>query len=237
MGNVARTEQPSSLRIIKRYSNRKLYDTRASSYVTLLNISEMVRSGEHVQVIDNATKEDKTDVTLALIISEELKANPREIPVAALRALVRSRGGRLLHQLRDGALGKLLGAEEGSEATGSGEAVHPGGGGGEREGDRADGGAEQQTLRPGEAQIDEESMDAGGEARSGRGFRATLEQWHQILDDRIRAVLPHWSGFQEMEQRLDALTRRVEELERRTGSAAGSTDPGQEPERSADRLE
>jgi hypothetical protein len=56
-------------RTIKRYSNRKLYDTRQSRYVTLLQIAEMVRAGEDVQIIDNATKEDKTDVTLALIIS------------------------------------------------------------------------------------------------------------------------------------------------------------------------
>ena len=59
---------PASTRIIKRYSNRKLYDTRGSSYVTLLQIAEMIRDGEDVQIIDNATKEDKTDVTLALII-------------------------------------------------------------------------------------------------------------------------------------------------------------------------
>ena len=58
---------PSQRRIIKRYSNRKLYDTKGSSYVTLLQIAEIIRAGEDVQIIDNATKEDKTDVTLALI--------------------------------------------------------------------------------------------------------------------------------------------------------------------------
>src|SRR5205823_750717 len=63
-------------RVIKRYSNRKLYDTKDSRYVTLLQIAEMIRANEDVQIIDNATKEDKTDVTLALIISEELKARP-----------------------------------------------------------------------------------------------------------------------------------------------------------------
>src|SRR6185436_20624066 len=58
-------------RIIKRYSNRKLYDTRDSRYVTLLQIAGMVRAGEDVQIIDNATKEDKIEVTLAFIIFEE----------------------------------------------------------------------------------------------------------------------------------------------------------------------
>jgi len=98
----------STRRVIKRYSNRKLYDTRNSSYVTLLNIAEMVRAGEDVQIIDNATKEDKTDVTLALIISEELKAKPRAIPLATLKALIRHRGGKLISQLRDGPIGKLM---------------------------------------------------------------------------------------------------------------------------------
>ena len=98
----------STRRVIKRYSNRKLYDTRNSSYVTLLNIADMVRAGEDVQIIDNATKEDKTDVTLALIISEELKAKPRAIPLATLKALIRHRGGKLISQLRQGPIGKLM---------------------------------------------------------------------------------------------------------------------------------
>jgi polyhydroxyalkanoate synthesis repressor PhaR len=95
-------------RIIKRYSNRKLYDTRESRYVTLLDVAELVRAGEDVQVIDNGTKEDKTDVTLALIISEELRARPRGIPLNTLKALIRSRGGRLLNQSRDGSSGAML---------------------------------------------------------------------------------------------------------------------------------
>ena len=81
-------------RVIKRYSNRKLYDTRDSRYVTLLEVADLIRSGQDVRVIDNGTKEDKTDVTLALILSEELKARPRGIPRATLKALVRSRGSQ-----------------------------------------------------------------------------------------------------------------------------------------------
>ncbi len=111
--------QAPARRIIKRYSNRKLYDTKHSTYVTLLNIAEMVRAGEDVQIIDNATKEDKTDVTLALIISEELKARPRAIPLATLKALIRNRSGKIISQLRDGPIGKLMPKEEeeGEELT------------------------------------------------------------------------------------------------------------------------
>ena len=88
-------------RVIKRYSNRKLYDTKDSRYVTLQQIGEMVRAGEEVQIIDNATKEDKTEVTLALIISEALKSQPRSVPLGTLRDLIQERGERLLSQLRE----------------------------------------------------------------------------------------------------------------------------------------
>lgn len=177
-------------RVIKRYSNRKLYDTKASEYVTLQHLSDLVRAGESIQVIDNATKEDKTDVTLALIISEELKANPREVPVAALRALLRSRGERLLALLREGPFGWLL-SEEGE---GGGKAPQVGDPSG-REG----------------------GTGMGQEDRASGRFRATLEQYQQILDERIRALLPQWAGHREHERRLDDSTRRVAELKRRLG--------------------
>jgi polyhydroxyalkanoate synthesis repressor PhaR len=95
-------------RVIKRYSNRKLYDTKDSKYVTLLEIADQIRAGEDIQVIDNASKEDKTEVTLALIISEELKAQPRGIPQSTLKTLIRERGGKWLNQLREGPIGKLM---------------------------------------------------------------------------------------------------------------------------------
>lgn len=111
------TDAPAR-RIIKRYSNRKLYDTKDSRYVTLLQIAEMVRANEDVQIIDNATKEDKTDVTLALIISEELKARPRGIPLATLKALIRQRSEKLLTHLREGPIRRFI-PKEGDELAGS----------------------------------------------------------------------------------------------------------------------
>jgi polyhydroxyalkanoate synthesis repressor PhaR len=108
-------------RVIKRYSNRKLYDTKDSRYVTLLQIAEMIRANEDVQIIDNATKEDKTDVTLALIISEELKAKPRGIPLATLKALIRQRGERILTQLRDGPMSRFIPEAERGETRAEAE--------------------------------------------------------------------------------------------------------------------
>lgn len=75
---LAGEDPPRVWRVIKRYSNRKLYDTQSSRYVTLLQIADMVRSGEEIRIIDNQTHEDKTEVTFALIISEQLKARAAE---------------------------------------------------------------------------------------------------------------------------------------------------------------
>jgi len=56
--------------VIKRYSNRKLYDTQESRYVTLEELEEMIRAGKELQVLDAATGEDLTSVTLAQILLE-----------------------------------------------------------------------------------------------------------------------------------------------------------------------
>jgi polyhydroxyalkanoate synthesis repressor PhaR len=95
-------------RIIKRYSNRKLYDTKDSRYVTLLQIAEMVRSGEEVQIIDNNTKDDLTEVTLAQIIYEEQKTHSRNVPLQTLKELIHARTEKVLADLREGPIGRLI---------------------------------------------------------------------------------------------------------------------------------
>jgi polyhydroxyalkanoate synthesis repressor PhaR len=99
---------PLSKRVIKRYSNRKLYDTKDSKYVTLLQIAEMVRGGEEVQIIDNNSKEDLTEVTLAQIIYEEKKANSRAVPLQTLKDLIHTRTEKVLSDLREGPIGRLI---------------------------------------------------------------------------------------------------------------------------------
>jgi polyhydroxyalkanoate synthesis repressor PhaR len=199
---------PASRRIIKRYSNRKLYDTQASAYVTLLQIAEMIREGEDVQIIDNATKVDKTDVTLALIISEELKSKPRAIPLPTLKALVRHRGERILTQLREGPIGRLIPntPEEGAVSA-SPDAV-----------------AAPEAPPP---PTDEEDMSQNKDAKGG--LRATLEHWQATVDERIRAALPNFSTFRELEQQVSRLSERIEALERRLGQAPPSEPPAKPP--------
>ncbi len=84
-------------RVVKRYANRKLYDTQRSRYVTLQQIAEMIRAGEDVKIVDNNSKEDLTAITLAQIIFEEEKKSSF-LPLSALRNIIQS-GGNSIQQL------------------------------------------------------------------------------------------------------------------------------------------
>jgi polyhydroxyalkanoate synthesis repressor PhaR len=86
------------LKVIKRYQNRKLYDTSDSCYVTLEDIGEMIKLGDEVQIIDNTTKEDLTAVTLAQIIFEEQKKKTNVQPLDTFREIIQG-GGEALKDL------------------------------------------------------------------------------------------------------------------------------------------
>lgn len=85
--------------VIKRYPNRKLYDTEAKKYITLDGIAELIRQGEEVQVIDHATGDDLTALTLTQIIFEQEKKRGGFLPRSVLTGLVEA-GGEQLSALR-----------------------------------------------------------------------------------------------------------------------------------------
>lgn len=82
-------------RLIKRYENRKLYDTEASTYVSLSDIAELVRSGETVKVVDQTTGQDLTAQTLTQIILAEGKEGHSPISAEVLHKLLRRSGAAL----------------------------------------------------------------------------------------------------------------------------------------------
>lgn len=90
--------------IIKRYPNRKLYDTEAKRYVTLDSITQMIHEGQEVQVVDHETGEDLTNLTLSQIIFEQEKKGSGLLPRALLTNLVRA-GGDTFEQVRRALLG------------------------------------------------------------------------------------------------------------------------------------
>jgi polyhydroxyalkanoate synthesis repressor PhaR len=78
---------PSGARVIKKYGNRRLYDTRSSAYVTLRRVVELF-GAEEVRVLDAVSGVDLTEKTLAQAILSE-----PDVPQSLLRALVRYRRG------------------------------------------------------------------------------------------------------------------------------------------------
>jgi polyhydroxyalkanoate synthesis repressor PhaR len=85
--------------IIKRYPNRKLYDTDSKRYVTLDYITQLIHEGREVQVVDYETGEDLTNLTLSQIIFEQEKKGSGLLPRALLTNLVRA-GGDTFDQVR-----------------------------------------------------------------------------------------------------------------------------------------
>ena len=87
--------------LIKRYPNRKLYDTEAKRYVTLEQITQMIQDGQEVQVLDYENGEDLTNLTLTqIILEQEKKSSTNFVPRTLLTSLIRTGGDTLDHMRR-----------------------------------------------------------------------------------------------------------------------------------------
>jgi polyhydroxyalkanoate synthesis repressor PhaR len=194
---TAATGEPggSPRRVIKRYSNRKLYDTKDSRYVTLLQIAEMVRSGEEVQIIDNNTKDDLTELTLAQIVYEEQKTQSRAVPLQTLKELIQQRTEKVLSDLREGPIGRFI----------------PG-----RGSERPAGKPEKSEPLP--------SKDPTPSRPLVQQARESLSELQQRIDERIRAILPSILPWQQLENEVRRLNARVEELEKKLKTKSGGKD-------------
>ncbi len=87
--------------LIKRYANRKLYNTQTSRYITLKGIGELVEAGTEVRVVDNETGEDITSVTLSQVLVDT-ERNNRGVPGTLLSELIQRGGDVLYTALRKG---------------------------------------------------------------------------------------------------------------------------------------
>jgi len=85
--------------LIKKYANRKLYDTRTSQYVTLDGIADLVRAGHDIRVVDRDTGNDITQVVLSQIVLTEEKRGPQRLVDAGADA-IHERGQALLDYVR-----------------------------------------------------------------------------------------------------------------------------------------
>lgn len=174
-------------RIVKRYANRKLYDTQRSRYVTLDQIAEMIRGGEDVKIVDNNSKEDLTAITLTQIIFEEEKKQSF-LPLSALRNIIQS-GASNMSQI----------------ATQAGERVR---GIFKREKDEEGGVG-------GEDAAGDETSGPHPVREFLERSQQTFEDWQKKVDERIRTAVESLSPLSGIEKEMRALVQRVAELEKR----------------------
>ncbi len=104
------------VRIIKRYQNRKLYDTFQSCYVTLEEIAQIVREGNEIQVIDNKTKNDITYMTQIQLLFDQERKSTRPGDTELLKRVIRGEEGTLTGYIR-GLEAKLNSTQPAVEVT------------------------------------------------------------------------------------------------------------------------
>lgn len=90
---------PAQRHLIKKYANRKLYDTQTSRYITLEGIAELVRDGHEIHVVDRDTGQDLTKVILSQLVLSVEKRGPARLVDAGADA-IHDRGQALLDYVR-----------------------------------------------------------------------------------------------------------------------------------------
>jgi polyhydroxyalkanoate synthesis repressor PhaR len=197
-------------RIIKRYANRKLYDTQHSRYVTLDQISEMIRAGDDMKIVDNKSKEDLTSVTLAQIIFEEEKKQRSFLPLTAMRNIIQN-GGEWFAEAQRRVSRVLPFKREDDSVDEAGEVP----------------GDEGLPVDETAAATPEDDLTYAG-SRKGEGlamvreFREwvneqqhVLDDWQKRVDGRIRNVVEGISPFGSLHKDVKSLADRIAELEAR----------------------
>jgi polyhydroxyalkanoate synthesis repressor PhaR len=180
-------------RLIKRYGNRKLYDTQESRYVTLEAIASFVKQGEEVQVVDNDSGEDLTAVTFAQIILEEERRKNGLLPLPILRSIIQQ-GEATLQEI-------ATRVDRGMEAIGSiGEKA------GKRVQELVGRGAPQ-----GKALL--EDLLASPQRQ--------LEALQKRIDERVKKSVERFTSLPAVQKELSRIEKSIARLEERLGKLRG----------------
>ena len=174
-------------RVVKRYANRKLYDTQRSRYVTLDQIAEMIRTGEDVKIVDNNSKEDLTAITLAQIIFEEEKKSSF-MPLSALRNIIQT-GGQSIQQFASQTGERMRAVFTRDKAEGDGENA-----------------ALPAAEEPPSTNVIKEFLERS---------QQTFDEWQKRVDERVRASFEALNPMATLEKEVRALSQRLDSLEKK----------------------
>jgi polyhydroxyalkanoate synthesis repressor PhaR len=182
-------EKPSPKpRVIKRYTNRKLYDTEESRYVTLEEISAMVKAGEEVQILDNRTGNDLTEVTLAQILYEEQKKQTTRMPLGMLKEIIRTSGTTISDFLQRRVAQPVQTFKEEAER-------------------RVD-----ELVRKSESTVEEKTQKVRDFFATAQ---KTLDDIQKKMDERFHSMMESVGAKARLTEQLKALRKRIEEIESR----------------------
>lgn len=194
-------------RLIKRYANRKLYDTQSSRYVTLEGIADLVRSGDDIRIIDNDSGEDLTAVTFAQILFEEQK---RENPLLGLPVLrwIIQQGGAAIQEIASG-------VDRGREALENVREM-----------------AERGVKSLSQAAEQGNHTKAGGQAKKRNILeeifeipQRQLEQLQQRIDTQVRGSIERVASHPAVKNELQRIEKSIRQLERQLSSLRGTPPP------------
>jgi polyhydroxyalkanoate synthesis repressor PhaR len=186
--------------VIKRYPNRKLYNTESKQYITLDEISNLIREGEEVRVIDHTSGEDLTAVTLTQIIFELEKKQSGFLPRSILSGLIQAGGERI------GAIQRTLASTLGLSRLVDDEIRH-----------RLNVLAKRHELDEAEIQILQEKLTDPRfrpieESRLRRLMDFTpFQDLDQIIAD---LKIPTRNDLQKLTRQLDELTAKIEQIDK-----------------------
>jgi polyhydroxyalkanoate synthesis repressor PhaR len=208
--------------LIKRYANRKLYNTQLSRYITLKGIAELLERGEEVRVIDNESGEDITKVALSQILVDESRSNHE--PSTSLLTQIMERGGDVLYDVLkkgvDDATGNIdeiqdrfrniIQGENGKRSRGS-----------ESSSEQPEGTETEANSRDGSDQRDNHRDKNKSGGRRGLGdwiayaspdfdsaIQAAVERVFKVLD------LPRRKDVDALNQNLERVANAIEDLQR-----------------------
>jgi polyhydroxyalkanoate synthesis repressor PhaR len=171
---------------IKRYTNRKLYDTVESRYVTLDEIAYMIRSGAEVRIVDNRTKEDLTSITLAQIIFAQEKKTSKT-SLRTLRELI----------LQGGERAQPFVEEKHTEILGREELAHQ---------------AAEQMVQ---GLFSRGPLTADRSKDLGLASQEAALQLQRKLDERVRSAIEGMAHVSETRRELSEISARMDEIEKR----------------------
>jgi polyhydroxyalkanoate synthesis repressor PhaR len=192
-------------KIIKRYTNRKLYDTVESRYVTLDEIAAMIKEGIEVRIVDNRTKEDLTSVTLAQIIFEEEKKK-NQMPLSVLREIIRHPGESISGFIQKEVTPRVASIREEAESR-LDKLLRR---------DETTGKMEGSTEEPPAATPDTAAAAGLSPADLLKASQRAFEDWQRKIDERVKHVVENLTGnLPALGRDMASLTQRLEELEKK----------------------